>query len=246
MAGGGLYNYISIVAFFGLIWWGAHRWKNANIPCLSEEECKEYSSRVVAAIFECAPDVGVSIPVKDSCWREVFSDREWIYLCRWMSGKGMVQLPEGWNKISVILNNPPKELALTQKTWQLQIDDKKERTTVTNIGILGDRNYVGKNLNVGGLQNNASEVTSENTLTVSDILELVEALRLDGNSLSGFDGAQIQATADFLEKEIQGDVPPNSMGKVLNKVATQVSEIVETGASLMGATVSVLKALGYA
>lgn len=246
MTGWSLYNYLSIVAFLGLIWWGVYRWKNANIPCLSEEECKEYSSRVVAAIFECAPDVGVSIPVKDNYWREVFSDKEWIYLCRWMSGKGMVQLPEDWNMISIILNNPPRELALTQKTWQLQIDNKKERATVTNIGILGDGNYVGENLNVGGCQNNASEVTGENSLTASDVLDLIEALRVDGNSLSGIDRAQIRATADFLEKEIQDGVSPDTMGGDLGKVVTQVSEIVKTGASLMGATVSVLKALGLA
>lgn len=158
----------------------------------------------------------------------------------------MVQLPEDWNKISVILNNPPRELALTQKTWQLQIDNKKERAIVTNIGILGDRNYVGGNLNVGGRQNNASEVTGENSLTASDVFDLIEALRVDGNGLSGIDRAQIRATADFLEKEIQDGVSPDTMGGDLGKVVAQVSEIVKTGASLMGTTVSVLKALGLA
>lgn len=246
MAGWSLYTYLSIVVFLGLICWGAYRWKNANIPCLSEEECEEYSSRVVAAIFENAPDAGVPIPIKDSYWREVLSDREWIYLCRWMSGKGMVQLPEDWSKISIILDDPPRKLALTQKTWQLQIDDKKERATVTNIGILGDGNYVGENLNVGGWQNNAREVVDENSFTVSDILDLIEALRVDGNSVSGIDRVQIQAIADFLEKEIQDGVSPDSMGDDLSKVVAQVSEIVKTGASLMGATVSVLKALGLA
>lgn len=245
MAGWSLYNFLSITAFLGLIWWGGYRWNKASIPCLSEEKCKEYSSRVVAAIFECAPDAGVSIPIKDEYWRAVFSDREWIYLCRWMSGKGMVKLPEDWSKISVILNNPPRELALTQKTWQLQIDNKKERVAVTNIGILGNGNRV-RDLNVGGWQNNAGEVTGGSSLATSDVVDLIEALRVDGNSLSGIDRVQIQAAADFLEKEIQDGVSIDAMGVDLVKVVAQVSEIVKTGASLMGASVSVLKALGLA
>ena len=81
-------------------------------------------------------------------------------------------------------------------------------------------------------------------MTTSDVVDLIEAFRVGGNSLSGIDRVQIQATADFLEKEIQDGVSLYAMGVDPGKVVAQVSEIVTTGASHMGVSVSALKALG--
>ena len=234
---------LNVIILIGVIIFVFCRWRYIDVRRLSEEDCKKYSILVVDDIFEHAADVGKQVPIEDAYWRGFnISDREWVYLCRWMSGKGVVEPPDDWKMISIMLNVPPKTLALTPKSWELKM---REGSTVTNIGILGDGNQVGENLNVGGWQNNAGEVRIENGLTISDILELIKALRVDENSVSGIDRAQIRAIADFLEKEIQDGVVPDSMRADLGKVATQVSEIMKTGTSLMGATASVLEALGF-
>ena len=234
---------LNAIIFVGVIILVFFRWKYINVHCLSEEDCKKYSILVVDDIFEHAASVGKQVPIGDAYWRYLnISEREWVYLCKWMSGKGVVEPPDDWGMISIMLNVPPKTLALTSKSWELKM---REGTTVTNIGILGDGNAVGGSMNVGGWQNNGGEVTNENSLTASDILKLVEALRADENSLTGIDRAQIRATADFLEKEIHNGVSPDTMEGDLGKVVTKVSEIMKTGASLMGATVSVLKSFGF-
>jgi len=234
---------LNVIIFVGVIIFVFCRWKYIDVRRLSEEDCKKYSTLVVDDIFEHAADVGKQVPIGDTYWRDLnISDREWVYLCRWMSGKGVVKPPDDWKMISIMLNVPPKTLALTPKSWELKM---REGSTVTNIGILGDGNAVGGNMNVGGWQNNGGEVMNEDSLTASDILKLVEALRADENSLTGIDRAQIRAAADFLEKEIHNGVSPDTMGGDLGKVVTKVSEIMNTGASLMGATVSVLKSFGF-
>ena len=234
---------LNMVILIGVIIFVFCRWNYIDVRRLSEEDCKKYSILVVNDIFEHAANAGKQVPIEDAYWRDFnISDREWVYLCRWMSGKGVVEPPDDWRMISIMLNVPPRTLALTPKSWELKM---REWSTVTNIGILGDGNAVGGNINVGGWQNNGSEVTNENSLTASDILKLVEALREDENSLTGIDKAQIRATADFLEKEIRNGVSPDTMGGDLGKVVTKVSEIMKTGASLMGATVSVLKSFGF-
>ena len=243
MASQGVCAVLSVIVLLGMAILGYCRWKYVNTSCLSEEDCKIYSRLVVDDLFEYAADAGKEVPIREAYWRALdISDREWIYLCKWMHGTGMVKLPKDWGLISIMSNNPPYKLALTSKSWELKM---KEGMIVNNIGILGDGNSVGGNMNVGGWQNIGGEVTNENSLTASDVLNLVEALRVDGNNMSGLDKMRILASADFLEGEIQKGVSPDAMGGDLGKVVASVAEIVKTGSSFMGSTVSVLKVLGF-
>lgn len=231
-------SWIYIAAMIALVGVGIWRWNVVNRASLADEQCEEYSDAVIEDLFDRASDAGVLVPFDSSYWREVgLSDSQWIYLCRWMVGRGLVSTPSDWGWLAVILSNPPSGLALTPKTMGLALNARRQ----PDISI-GDGNGP---INIGGKQ----IVISGLSLSGDDLRALVEALRDDANDLPEPEASSVIAAADSLQAAADGrlsETSPEVTG-ALAWVRKRVSEAVGNagGAALWAGTVAVARALGW-
>lgn len=219
----------------GLARW---RWKMVNRQLLTDKQCDEFSQSVIADLFENVPDANVIVPIADGYWRQMdLSDSEWIYLCRWMNGRGRAATPQGWGWIDIILNKPPSGLALTRKAMDLETNSRRG----PDISI-GDGNGP---INISGQQ----ILISGHVLSGDELLSLVSALRGDAQGLPEVDASAAHQAANSLQGVAEGQLAqssPDAAG-ALKWVQNRASEAVGTagGAALWAGTVSVAKALGW-
>lgn len=217
---------------------GLWRWNFVNRPALSDEDCQALSTVVVQDLFSQAPDAGVFVPRLSGYWQQAdLTDAEWIYLCRWMAARGTITTPEGWGWLAIILNSPPKGLALTPKAMGLEMEAMRQ----PNISI-GDGNGP---INIGGQQ----VVISGYSLSSEDLKALADAVFQDAQGMSGPDAAAANAAARSLEGILAGKVPgtsPEARG-AFDWILERASEAVGNagGAALWAATQGVLRALGW-
>lgn len=217
---------------------GLWRWNVVNRPVLTDEQCDQFSGAVIEDLFDKAPDAGVLVPFHSSYWRQAeLNDPQWIYLCRWMVGRGLVSTPSDWGWLAIILSNPPSGLALTPKTMGLATSARRQ----PDISI-GDGNGP---INIGGEQ----IVISGQTLSVDDLRFLVDALRSDAHGLSEPDASAVRAAANSLQAAAEGQLPetsPEIVGAV-SWVRQRAAEAVgnAAGAALWAGTVAAAAALGW-
>lgn len=216
---------------------GLWRWNVVNRPALTEEQCEQLSNLVVEDLFESAPDAGVLVPLKSDYWRQAdLTDPQWIYLCRWMIGRGLVSTPSDWGWLAIILSNPPSGLALTRKSMDLTTNARRQ----PEISI-GDGNGP---INIGGRQ----IIISGQAMSSDDIRSLVTALQSDANDLPEPDASAALAAANSLQGAAEGRLEENSpeVAGALDWVRKRASEAVGNagGAALWAGTVAVAKMLG--
>lgn len=230
--------WISVGVVVVLIGGGLWRWNVVNRPALTDARCEELSALVVEDLFEHASDAGVIVQLYAAYWRQAgLTDSEWIYLCRWMNSRGLTCTPNGWGWIEIILGTPPAGLALTQKSWGLTMDSRRQ----PNISI-GD---VQGHVNFGRQQ----IVISGQSLSGDDLRDLVAALRDDAHRLPEPDASSALAAAESLQGVVDGRTPdtsPEAAG-ALAWVRKRASESVGNagGAALWAGTVAVAKILGW-
>lgn len=215
------------------------RWRVVNRPALALEACESLSAQVVSDLFQYAKGVGALVPVKRSYWTDLPghpSDAQWIYLCRWMIGRGMVTAPEEWSRLAILLGNPPTGLALTQRTWELSMEAR--RTPSISIG---DGNGP---INIGGTQFNLAG----QGITAEQLHMLVEAVRADALILTEPEASSAQAAADTLERAASGRVDANSpdVTGAVSWIRKRAGEAVGSaaGSALWASTLAALRALG--
>lgn len=225
---------VAIVLVGGGLW----RWNVVNRPALTDARCKELSALVVEDLFEYASEAGEIVRLNAAYWRQVeLTDSEWIYLCRWMNTRGVISTPNDWGWIAIILGNPPTGLALTQKSWGLTMDHRRQ----SNISIGNVQGPV----NIGGQQ----IVISGQSLSSDDLRGLVAALRDDAHRLPEPDASSALAAAESLQGVADGRMPNTSPAAAgaLAWVRQRASESVGSagGAALWAGTVAVAKILGW-
>lgn len=224
-----------LVVFVGVCLW---RWNVVNRPALTDEQCERFSEMVIEDLFNWASDAGVFVRIRKDYWqRNDLTDSQWIYLCRWMAGRGIVYTPDGWGLYAIICNDPPSGLALTPKTMGLAMNGRRQSDI-----FIGDGNGP---INIGGQQ----IVISGQSLGNDDLLALIEALQDDANNLPEPDASSVIAAANSLQGAVDGrlsETSPEVIG-ALEWVRKRASEAVGSagGAALFASTVEVLKALGW-
>lgn len=217
---------------------GSWRWSVVNRPALTDEECEHFSKLVIEDLFDKAPDHSFFVSHTSSYWRQGgLTDPQWIYLCRWMIGRGLVFAPSNWGWLDIILSSPPSGLALTPKTMGLTMEGRRH----PDISI-GDGNGP---INIGGQQ----IVISGQTLSGGDLLSLVTALREDALRLPEPDASDVRLAANSLQGAAEGKLEETSPEVVsaVDWVRKRASEAVgnASGSALWAGTVAVAKALGW-
>lgn len=231
-------TWIFIAGAIVLVGIGLWRWKVVNRPALTDEQCKQYSLAVIEDLFDSAPDAGVFVPFQRTYWQRAdLTDSQWIYLCRWMIGRGRVIAPADWGWLAIILSIPPSALALTSKTMGLTMNARRQ----PDISI-GDGNGP---INIGGQQ----IVISGQNLSGDDLRSLIEALRHDARGLREPDASSVLAAANSLEGVADGrlqETSPEVVG-ALEWIRKRASEAVgnAAGSALWAGTVAVAKMLGW-
>ena len=223
------------VVILGAALW---RWKVVNRPALTNEQCEQFSDAVVRELLDKASAAGEFVPFHGSYWRQAdLTGSQWIYLCRWMAGRGLVSTPSDWGWLAILLGNPPSGLALTPKTMGLTMNERRQ----PDISI-GDGNGP---INIGGQQ----IVISGQILSGDDLRALVSALRRDAGGLPEPDASAVIAAANSLQGAADGRLPETSpeVTGALAWVRKRASEAVGNagGAALWAGTLAVAKALGW-
>ena len=226
------------VALIAICCW---RWRSVTQSRLTEERCEELSWLVVEDLFENASEKGAPIRIRPSYWLNFgLSDSEWIYLCRWMKKRGLIYVPYGLGLVQIMMNYPPVTLALTQKSWELTMNNKVQPNI--SIGSIGDVNGP---INVGGEQ----IVIFGQRMSGDDLRALVAALRQDAKNSSEPRASSLQEAADTLQDAAEGCEPATSpvVTGTLKWVRQCVTEAVSNagGEALLAATVAVAKVLGW-
>lgn len=231
-----LLGYVLVLFLAGalLLW----RWRVVNRAPATDMDYEQVSAQVVKDIFSITPGVGTFVPVSRSYWtnRLGMTDSHWIYLCRWMIGRGMVAGPEEWGRLAILLGNPPARLALTQRTWEFSMDSQR-----THSISIGDSNGP---INIGGTQVNISGQLLSNT----QLLELVAAVRSDANSLPALEAESALAAADTLEMAANSGMDPSSpqVAGAISWLKKRAGEAVggAAGTALWAGTVAMFRTLG--
>lgn len=149
-------------------------------------------------------------------------------------------MPYGLGLVQIMMNYPPVTLALTQKSWELTMNNKVQPNI--SIGSIGDVNGP---VNVGGEQ----IVIFGQRMSGDDLRALVAALRQDAKNSSEPGASSLQEAADTLQDAAEGCEPATSpvVTGTLKWVRQCVTEAVSNagGEALLAATVAVAKALGW-
>lgn len=217
------------------------RWMAAIRPQLAEGECVEFAGVVLDDLFEKTSRVQEFVGVDSSYWQSLgLSVTQWIYLCRWMNRRGLVSTPRGWGWNQIIMNDPPKGLALMKNTWKLLKESKIQPSI--SIGSIGDVNGP---INVGGEQ----IAIFGQGLSGDNLQALVEALRRDAEDMSEPRASSLHEAANTLEDAVEGREPATSpaVTGALKWVRQCVTDAVGNagGEALLAATVAVARTLGW-
>lgn len=217
------------------------RWMAAIRPQLTEGQCEEFAGLLFSDLFENTSRAQEFVGVDSSYWQSLgLSVSQWIFLCRWMTRRGLVLAPYGWGWNQIVMNSPPDALALTKKTWKL-LKDSKIQSNVS-IGSIGD---VDGTINIGGEQ----IVIYGQSLSVDDLHTLVKAIRQDANDATEPLASSLLEAASTLQEAAEGREPATSraVAGALKWVHRCVTEAVSNagGEALLAATVEAAKALGW-
>lgn len=182
-----------------------------------------------------APDAGQILPIHVDYWQGEFTERQWIYLCRWMQGRGLVYTPDGWGWLAIILDTPPSGLALTP--MGLTMNGRRQ----PNISIGNDNGPI----NIGGQQIMFSDVT----LSGHDLHALIEALLDDAHTLPGPVASSARMAAESLQDAADGRLQESSpeVTGALAWVRERASVAVGSagGSAMWAGTVAMARAFGW-
>ena len=221
------------------------RWRAANRPHLTEQQCEEYSWLVVNDLFASSPRPGKSVRILPSYWQCLgLNVAQWIFLCRWMDARGIAMTPGGmlgnWGWNEIVMNSPPGALVLSTRYWGLA----KERRCQQNSSI-GSTDDGNGSTNVSGEQ----IVIFGQGLGGNDLGALVEALRQDAKTSSEPRASSLREAADTLQDAAEGREPATSpaVAGALKWVRQCVTDAVSNagGEALLSATVGVARVLGW-
>lgn len=218
-----------------LIW----RYQEVQKPRLDDQVCMELASKVTQAIFGFAGAANQLVPIQPSFWREELelTDAQWIYLCRWMSGRGWTATPSEWGWIEILSGTTPRGLALTPRSWNLQLAPPN----APSVWIAGDNlapiNFSGHQIVISGVQ-----------LSVDDLTQIVNSLRQDAQQLPPLDASHALAAASSLQRVVDGSLPPQDpeVRGTLEWVKARAGEAIgnAAGTAFYAATAALLRASG--
>ena len=221
------------------------RWRAANRPHLTEQQCEEYSWLVVDDLFASSSRPGKFVRILPSYWQCLgLNVGQWIFLCRWMDARGIAKTPGGiwggWGWNEIVMNSPPEALMLSTRYWGLA----KERIGQkhSSIGSACDGN---ESIYVSGEQ----KESFVQGLSGNDLEALADALRQDANTSSEPRASSLREAADTLQDAVEGREPATSpaVTGALKWVRQCVTDAVghAGGLALLTATVAVARALGW-
>lgn len=221
------------------------RWRAANRPHLTEQQCEEYSWLVVDDLFASSSRPGKSVRIIPSYWQCLgLNVTQWIFLCRWMDARGIAMTPGGmfanWGWNEIVMNSPPPVLVLSKRYWGLAKERRDQQNS--SIGSTGDGNG---STSVSGEQ----IVVFGQGLSGDDLGALVEALRQDAKTSSEPRASSLLEAANILQDAAEGRESATSpaVTGALKWVRQCVTDAVDNagGQALLTATVAVARALGW-
>ncbi|MBW3085894.1 hypothetical protein KEM60_02105 [Austwickia sp. TVS 96-490-7B] len=193
---------------------------------LTSADCVALADEVVMDFFANSGEPGERVSLSGAYWRSLGSSKltvgQWIYLCCWMRGRGMVVLPPDFGWISHLIGFPPSGLDLTQKQWGSEMSSRHQP------GI-----HIGSNsgnINIGDTQLNFSG----RDLTPQDYRTLASALRQDAQSLSELGAESGMEAAAVLEGAAEGTADPHDVKSTMKWIQRRGGEAVgaASGAAL--------------
>lgn len=151
----------------------------------------------------------------------------------------------------VLFANPPSYVKLSDRDWhQLANGAKTEVTIKTLIGNQTKikkrkktkttiKNSPGSAVAVGTSNTAISQTRQIETLPTEQLVQLIEALRLDSGSLSGVEAEEAASTADALESDMNAGRESSAINK-----ANALLDLISKATGAWTATTAVLKTIG--
>ena len=238
-------GWLFIVICIGYLIFLIRRWRAANRPHLTEQQCEEYSWLVVDDLFASSSRPLKSVRILPSYWQCLgLNVTQWIFLCRWMDARGIAMTPGGmfgnWGWNEIVMNSPPPVLVLSKRYWGLAKERRDQQNS--SIGSTGDGNG---STSVSGEQ----IVVFGQGLSGDDLGALVEALRQDAKTSSEPRASSLLEAAYILQDAAEGRESATSpaVTGALKWVRQCVTDAVGNagGQALLTATVAVARALGW-
>ena len=238
-------GWLFIVICIGYLIFLIRRWRAANRPHLTEQQCEEYSWLVVDDLFASSSRPLKSVRILPSYWQCLgLNVTQWIFLCRWMDARGIAMTPGGmfgnWGWNEIVMNSPPPVLVLSKRYWGLAKERRDQQNS--SIGSTGDGNG---STSVSGEQ----IVVFGQGLSGDDLGALVEALRQDAKTSSEPRASSLLEAASILQDAAEGRESATSpaVTGALKWVRQCVTDAVGNagGQALLTATVAVARALGW-
>ena len=238
-------GWLFIVICIGYLIFLIRRWREANRPHLTEQQCEEYSWLVVDDLFASSSRPLKSVRILPSYWQCLgLNVTQWIFLCRWMDARGIAMTPGGmfgnWGWNEIVMNSPPPVLVLSKRYWGLAKERRDQQNS--SIGSTGDGNG---STSVSGEQ----IVFFGQGLSGDDLGALVEALRQDAKTSSEPRASSLLEAANTLQDAAEGRESATSpaVTGALKGVRQCVSDAVSNagGQALLSATVAAARALGW-
>lgn len=217
----------------------AWRYREVQKPRLNNDTCEELAEVVTQTMFAFAGAANEFVPIDPSYWRQdlQLTDSEWIYLCRWMAGRGWTTTPAGWGWTEVLSGTTPRSLALTPRSWNLLIAPPNTPSVWIEGNNSGPINFSGQQF-----------VLADVEISADDLAAIVEALNRDAQRLPPLEASQALAAASSLRRAIEGSLQPQDpeVRGTLEWVKARASEAVgnAAGTALFGATAALLRSSG--
>lgn len=222
---------LAVVAAMGGL--GVWRWKAVVTKTLTDDECEAIATQTVGDLFSFTQAPEDPVKVDPSYWNDL-QGHQAIEVSRWMIGRGYVTA-ENWGLLDILTGSPPRALALTQKSYHLQLAARSG----AGHAFIGN-----ENVNVGGVQIVAGDSVDISGAALAD---LARAVRADAALLDSLNRAHAVSAAEILEQAAKGKVAADSpqVSGTIAWLKERAGEAVggAMGSALWAATSAVLRQL---
>ncbi|WP_441436200.1 hypothetical protein [Arthrobacter sp. RAF14] len=228
---------------------------------MNEKEILRIRGELLGFVKDQSPTQGKAVPL-GVFWRQKGTskaDRHWI-LADLRSRQIILpaysqdKLEQFFQTLSwVLFANPPSYVKLSDRDWhqlangaktevtiktlignQTKIKKQKKKKTKTTI-----KNSPGSAIAVGTANTAISQTRRIETLPTEQLVQLIEALRLDSGSLSGVEAEEAASTADALEADMNAGRESSAINK-----ANALLDLISKATGAWTATTVVLRTIG--
>ncbi len=178
-----------------------------NTRHLSDTQAAALTRQLEEAVFEYAAGPEVSVPVRASYWRDIGGSRTAVEVSRWANGRGRITTP-GWDLFSILAGQPPRFVALTEKSFKQMTTPAPTPMWVSN----------------GPVTVNGGQIVLGNvTVELSQLDVLADSLESDSVKWAPKDGEHLREQATLLRRAVAtGDT--RTAGRVLGWVRDRLDE----------------------